>query len=253
MSTTSTVTSAAATGTITKRRGARAARKASARSAVPVGAPPAPVRSAPPSAAAPARSVPAPAPAPVPAASPAVRSPRPATQPALVTFSAPRVPVITGLGVALCLLAAFMAFWAVSGAVDLVSGGSVVHIVTNVVFVAVCLVIAAGMALQGRALLTMRVELSPTELVAHGRTVRVQRAKLSEIYSLRRGHRPMSTLLGEHRTVEVPYVQLQDGSGFWLDALGGWSSERPPTEAQHAMFDQVSVLVQRARSVPTAR
>ncbi len=164
-------------------------------------------------------------------------------------FPAPRVAVVTVLGVALFLLAAFMTFWAISAVVDLFDGGSGLHVVSNGFFIVVCLALAAAMAAQGRALLRMKVVVSPAEMVAHGRSIRVQRARLDEIYSIRLGQRHMSALLGESKTVDVPYVQRQDGSGFWLDALGGLSSERPPTREQLDMFDQVSVLVDRSRSV----
>ena len=143
-----------------------------------------------------------------------------------------------------------MGFLAVTSVIDLFGGGSGLNVVTNIVFVLVCLGLAGVMVAQGRALLGMKVVVTPTELVAHGRTIRVQRVRLDEIYSIRLGQRPMSALLGEPQTVDVPYVQRQDGSGFWLDALGGLSSERPPTSAQLDMFDQISALVDRSRSVP---
>lgn len=188
---------------------------------------------------------PAPGPSPLPTR-------RVAPAPTEQVFAAPKVPMVTGLGLVLFLLAAFLAFWAVSAVVSLFDGGSVLHVASNVFFVLVCLGLAGAMVVQGRALLTMRVIVTPTELVAHGRSVRVQRAQLDEIYSFRMGRRPMSALLGEPETVEVPYVQRQDGSGFWLDALGGLSAERPPTPGQLAMYDQISVLIQRSRSVGPA-
>ncbi len=166
-------------------------------------------------------------------------------------FPAPRVAMITGLGVALLVLAGFMAFLAVTSVVDLFGGGTVLGVFTNTVFVLVCLALAGAMGAQGRALLRMKVVVTPLELVAHGRSIRVQRARLDEIYSVRLGQRPMSALLGEPKSVDVPYVQRQDGSGFWLDALGGLSDERPPTSAQLDMFDQITELVDRWRSVPT--
>ena len=217
--------------------------------------PPAPAQMAP---VAPVAPVPRPAPtAPTRAATPSVVLPpldlaAPSRQlTSERVFPAPRVAMVTGLGVALLVLAAFMAFLAVSSIIHLFGGGTGLSMVTNSVFVLVCLALAGAMGAQGRALLTMKVVVTPLELVAYGRSVRVQRVRLDEIYSLRLGQRPMSALLGEPQAVEVPYVQGQDGSGFWLDALGGLSAERPPTPAQLEMFDQLTALVDRSRSVPT--
>jgi len=167
-------------------------------------------------------------------------------------FPGPKVAVVSVLGISLYLLAAFMTFWAGSAVLDLFAGGSGLKIVSNGFFILVCLALAGAMGAQGRALLRMRVVMTPTELVAHGRFIRVQRTRLDEIYSIRLGQRPMSALLGERQTVDVPYVQRQDGSGFWLDALGGISSELPPTAPQLEMFDQISALIEQSRSVSIA-
>jgi hypothetical protein len=186
------------------------------------------------------------------------RSPSVASPPAPVAasaervFVAPRVPILLGLGSTLLVLAAFMAYWAGSGLVSLFHGGSGLNLVSTLLFILVCGAFGGALAVQGRALLRMRVVVTGAEVVSYGRSVRPHRAPIDEIYSVRLGQRPMIALLGEPGTVAVPYVQCNDGSGFWLDALGGISAERPPTEEQMAMLDRLVVLMEQRRSTAPA-
>ena len=49
------------------------------------------------------------------------------------------------------------------------------------------------------------------------------------------------------RPVEAPYVQMQDGSGFWLDALEGQAGE-PPSPDQQVVIDALARTVAANRS-----
>ncbi|MGZ4758228.1 MAG: hypothetical protein ACXV95_04115 [Acidimicrobiales bacterium] len=211
-------------------------------------------------AAAPAPTRPAPAPA----------SPRPAaTEPAVPKFdmtsplqtrayapttppvptriiSLPRSPLGLVPSIVLYVLAALMLFVALSSMVKL-GEGSILSRATTVLFVLVCLALASGMAAQGYTFMKVRVEVGGTEIVAHNRFGRPSRARIRDIFSITMGSRRYLDVPLLGRAVEAPYVQMQDGSGFWLDALEGRAGE-PPTPEQLAVVDALARTVAANRS-----
>ena len=96
---------------------------------------------------------------------------------------------------------------------------------------------------QGVALVRQRVELHDDELVAHNRFGRVQRVPVEEIYAIRLSQRQFATPRGLSQAIETPYLQRGDGSGFWLDALGGRSPGASPSDEQIALFEQLTAAV----------
>jgi hypothetical protein len=218
--------------------------------------PAAPAAPAPPAAAAPPAPPAAPAPAPT-----EVTAPAPAPQPAF-DMTSPRInhtytPAVPELAnrvvmlprttlslvpvVVLYLLSALMLFVAFSSMAKL-GEGSVLSRATTVLFVLVCLALACGMAAQGYTFAKVRVEIGPTEIVAHNRFGRPSRARIRDIFSITMGTRRYLDLPLVGRPAEAPYVQMQDGSGFWLDALEGRDGESPNAE-QMAVIDALTRTV----------
>ncbi len=230
-------------------------RVASAPPTAPVAAP-----APPPSAAAPApvvdRAMPA-APAPAPAPTPVVaRDPRPAaaepvrapkfdmTSPLAAPMqSAPsrveptrvlRLPRTTlGLvpSIVLFALGTLMLYAALSSMSKL-SHGDVLSRATTLLFILVCLALACGMAAQGYAFMKVRVEVGPDEVIAHNRFGRPATAPIRDIFSVKMGSRRYIDVPFLGRPVETPYVQMQDGSGFWIDALEGHDGGAPTPDQQ---------------------
>ncbi len=207
---------------------------------------PAPDRPAP-AAARPAR----PEPAPVPKfdmTSP-LRTPTPAPMAARTptrVITLPRSTLGTVPSVVLYALAGLMLFVGLSSMVKL-GEGSVLSRATTVLFVLVCLALACGMAAQGYTFMKVRVEIGPDEIVAHNRFGRPSRARIRDIFSITMGSRRYLDVPVLGRAVETPYVQMQDGSGFWLDALEGRDGE-PPDSDRLAIVDALARTVAANRS-----
>ena len=181
--------------------------------------------------------------------------PQPAapTQPrpgiALATpFSLPpnRVDLI-GATVAV-LAAAAMAAVAVTSAGSL-PGGTALNQVVTALFICLCGAMAAGLAAQAYALVKVKVVIGPDELVATNRLGRPRRAELSQIFSVTLSTRHYDVGLGRHHQAEMPYVQVTDGAGFWIDALGGRSGQAPTPE-QMAVLEGLHQVVARYRVAP---
>jgi hypothetical protein len=157
-------------------------------------------------------------------------------------------PEMIGAGVLLAA-AAGLAYLTVRGILQVATGASTSALdnVATVVFVVLCAVVAFACAAQGAALVRQRVEVDADELVAHNRFGRVQRVPVPEIYAIRLSQRQFATPRGLSQPIETPYVQRGDGSGFWLDALGGRSPGEGPSDAQLALFEQLTAEVDRLR------
>ena len=157
-------------------------------------------------------------------------------------------PEVIGAGI-LLLAAAVLAYLTVRGILQVATGAStsVLDNVATVVFVVICAVVAFAAAAQGLALVRQRVELHDHELVAHNRFGRVQRVPLEEIYAIRLSQRQFATPRGLSQAIETPYLQRGDGTGFWLDALGGRSPGASPSDEQLALFEQLTAAVDRRR------
>ena len=157
-------------------------------------------------------------------------------------------PEILGAGVLLAA-AAGLAYLTVRGILQVATGASTSSLdnVATVVFVVLCAVVAFAAAVQGMALVRQRVEVDANDLVAHNRFGRVQRVPIAEIYAIRLSQRQFATPRGLSQPIETPYVQRGDGTGFWLDALGGRSPGASPSEEQLALFDQLTAEVERLR------
>ncbi len=178
-----------------------------------------------------------------------------AAAPAVAAIGEPRVyrvaatpPEVIGAGV-LLVAAAGLAYLTVRGILQVATGASTSTLdnVATVVFVLVCAVIAFAAAAQGLALVRQRVELHADELVAHNRFGRVQRVPIAEIYAIRLSQRQFQTPRGLSQAIETPYLQRGDGTGFWLDALGGRSPGAGPSDQQLALFEQLHAAVDRAK------
>ena len=162
------------------------------------------------------------------------------------TIALPRTLMSLVPVVVLFALAALMLFVAVSSMAKL-GEGSILSRATTVLFVLVCLALACGMAAQAYTFLQVRVEVSSTEIVAHNRFGRPSKAKIRDIFSVTLGSRRYLDVPLLGRAAETPYVQMQDGSGFWLDALEGRAGE-PPTPEQLAVVDALARSVAANRS-----
>ena len=160
-------------------------------------------------------------------------------------------PEMIGAGVLLAA-AAGLAYLTVRGILQVATGASTSALdnVATVLFVVLCAVVAFAAAVQGLALVRQRVEVDADELVAHNRFGRVQRVPIVEIYAIRLSQRQFATPRGLSQAIETPYVQRGDGTGFWLDALGGRSPGASPSDEQLALFDQ---LTDGGRTAPTRR
>ena len=157
-------------------------------------------------------------------------------------------PEIVGAAVLLAA-AAGLAYLTVRGILQVATGASTSSLdnVATVVFVVLSAVVAFAAAAQGLALVRQRVEVDAKELVAHNRFGRVQRVPIDEIYAIRRSQRQFATPRGLSQPIETPYVQRGDGTGFWLDALGGRSPGAGPSEDQLALFERLTADVERLR------
>ncbi len=157
-------------------------------------------------------------------------------------------PEMTGAAV-LMAAAAGLAYLTVRGILQVATGASTSALdnVATVVFVVLCAVVAFAAAAQGAALVRQRVEVDADQLVAHNRFGRVQRVPMAEIYAIRLSQRQFATPRGLSQAIETPYVQRGDGSGFWLDALGGRSPGAGPSAEQLDLFERLTAEVDRLR------
>ena len=158
------------------------------------------------------------------------------------------LPEIIGAGVLLAA-AAGLTYLTVRGILQVATGASssTLDNVATVVFVVLCAVVAFAAGAQGMALVRQRVEVDANELVAHNRFGRVQRVPIAEVYAIRLSQRQFATPRGLSQAIETPYVQRGDGTGFWLDALGGRSPGAGPSEEQLALFERLTAQVERLR------
>jgi len=169
---------------------------------------------------------------------------------AATTFSLPPNRLDLAGTVALGLAAAGMASVAVASLGSLAGGTTLNKVVTGL-FILLSVAIAAGLAAQAYALVKVKVVIGPDELVAANRLGRPRRAELSQIFSVTLSTRHYDVGLGRHHTAEMPYVQVTDGAGFWIDALGGRSGE-DPTPEQLAVLDRLHQVVASYRVAPPA-
>lgn len=163
-------------------------------------------------------------------------------------FSLPASGLELGIAAALAALAALLTVVALSS-LDSLMGGTTLNTVATGVFILVCLALGVGLAAQAYALVKVRVVISPTHVTAKNRLGRPRRADLAEIFSVTLSTRHFDVGFGRTHTAEVPYVQVSDGAGFWIDALGGRSGE-PPTGDQRAVLDRLNRIVATHRPVP---
>jgi hypothetical protein len=164
-----------------------------------------------------------------------------APQAATRTVALPRTTLSLIPVVVLFVLSGLMLFVAFSSMAKL-GEGSVLSRSTTVLFVLVCLALACGMAAQGYTFMKVRVEIGPNEIVAHNRFGRPSKARICDIFSITMGTRRYLDVPLIGRPAEAPYVQMQDGSGFWLDALEGRDGE-PPAPEQLAVIEALGRTV----------
>jgi hypothetical protein len=136
-----------------------------------------------------------------------------------------------------------MAVWQIADGVST----SILDNVATVVFVLVCALIAFALVVQGRAFVRQKVVLTPTELAAYNRFGRVRRVPRADIHGISMGQRQFQLPGVLSQPMEVPYVQLDDGSGFWLDALGSRNPTSSPSDEQLAMYEKVVAAIEADR------
>jgi len=148
------------------------------------------------------------------------------------------------------VIAAFMTYLTAMAVWQIARGASISILdnVVTVIFVLVCALVAFALIVQGRAFVRQKVVLGPTELAAYNRFGRVRRVKRSEIHGVSLGHRQFQLPGGLTQPLEVPYLQLNDGSGFWLDALGSRTPNSSPSDEQLAMYERVVAAIESDRA-----
>lgn len=147
-------------------------------------------------------------------------------------------------------LAALMLYLTAMAVLQIAEGAStsILDNVTTVVFVLLCALVAFALLIQGRAFIRQKVVLTPTELAAYNRFGRVRRVPRADIHGVSMGQRQFQLPGGLTQPMEVPYLQLNDGSGFWLDALGSRSPNSSPSDEQLAMYEKVVAAVESDRA-----
>ena len=165
------------------------------------------------------------------------------------TFVLPPTALERAGAAVLTLLSAFMVFVAGSSLRSLTGSSGLFNKMVTLLFIVICLILASGMTAQAYALIRTRVVLSSTELRAHNRLGLPHKVAIDEIFSVTPSSRRYDIGFGISRTAEVPYVQVGDGAGFWIDALGGRSGQDPSTE-QAIVLDQLSRSVAGHRVAP---
>ena len=161
-------------------------------------------------------------------------------------FHVSPAPIEVGLAAILVLVGLGVGYLAVTSIIQVAEGASttILDNVATVFFILLCAVIAFATFVQARALMGQKVVLTPGELTVHNRFGRVRRVPRNEIHQLRMSERQYPTPKGLTTALDVPYVQLTDGSGIWLDALGSRNPSSAPTSEQQALYER---LVRRAR------
>ena len=155
--------------------------------------------------------------------------------------AAPIEVVLAGL---LALVGAGVGYLAVTSIIQVAEGASTTMLdnVATVFFILLCAVIAFAALAQARALMTQKVVLTPKDLAVHNRFGRVRKVPRNEIHQLRMSERQYPTPKGTI-SLDVPYVQLTDGSVIWLDALGSRSPMSAPTDEQQALYDRLATAL----------
>ncbi len=148
------------------------------------------------------------------------------------------------------VIAGFMIYLTAMAVLQIAKGASISILdnVATVVFVLVCALLAFALIIQGRAFVRQKVVLTPTELAAYNRFGRVRRVSRREIHGISMGQRQFQLPNGLTKPMEVPYLQLNDGSGFWLDALGSRTPNSSPSDEQMAMYARVVAAVESDRA-----
>jgi hypothetical protein len=164
---------------------------------------------------------------------------RPKAAPAEQVFHVSPARLESGAALVMVVVAVGVGYLAVKGILSVADGASTSMLdnVSTVVFILVCAVLAAALLAQARALMRQRVILSQGELEVHNRFGRVRHLSRDEIHILRMGERRFQTPRGLSNPLDVPYVQLTDGSVVWLDALGACTPMSAPSDAQQQMFE----------------
>ena len=187
-------------------------------------------------------------PAPASASAPAPVAARPPATSGTTVFDLPPSRLELGLAGLLGVGAVAMAYAGLSSAPS-IAAGSVLNGLATGVFILICLGIAGLLGFQAYALIKVRVVVDSRELVAKNRLGRPRRVPLDEIFSVTPTTRHYDIGFGISRTAEMPYVQVSDGAGFWIDALAGRDGE-DPTPDQQAVLRQIAQIVARHRVVP---
>jgi hypothetical protein len=153
--------------------------------------------------------------------------------------------VEVGLAAILVLIGIGVGYLAVTSIIQVAEGASttILDNVATVFFILLCAVIAFASVAQARALMGQKVILTPGDLTVHNRFGRVRRVPRNEIHQLRMSQRQYPTPKGLTTALDVPYVQLTDGSGIWLDALGSRNPSSTPTDEQKALYERLSAAL----------
>jgi hypothetical protein len=165
--------------------------------------------------------------------------------PASEAFHVKPAAIELGLAGLLALVGVGAGYLGVTGIIQVAEGASTTMLdnVATVFFILLCSVAAFAAIVQARALLHQSVELTPDELTVHNRFGRTRRVPRNEIHAMRMSERQYPTPKGLMGGLEVPYVQLTDGSGIWLDALGSRNPTASPTAEQQSMYDRLAAAL----------
>ena len=97
----------------------------------------------------------------------------------------------------------------------------------------------------GLLLLRFRVVVSSTGITSYNIRGGVRRALRRDIAAIELRSKAWGTLT-QSVSVRVPYVELKDGTGFWLDPLVGTTDARPPRPEQLAILEEIQTVLQLA-------
>ena len=160
-------------------------------------------------------------------------------------FHVSPAPIEVGLAAILVLIGLGVGYLAVTSIIQVAEGASttILDNVATVFFILLCAVIAFAAVAQARALMGQKVVLTPGDMTVHNRFGRVRRVPRNEIHQLRMSERQYPTPKGLTTALDVPYVQLTDGSGIWLDALGSRNPSSTPTDEQKALYERLSAAL----------
>ena len=188
-------------------------------------------------------------------ASPAARTAAPTPDP---TVAAPTRPELsytrrpssleTAFAGGLVLAAVAMAYLGASSVTKLVGGG-VLNMVASALVVLICFGLAAGLVGQAYLLMKVRVGIEGSRLVVNNRLGRPRQANLDDVFSITATTRHYDIGFGLARDIDMPYVQLTDGDGFWIEALGGQDGADPTAE-QATVLRYLTEQVSARRIVP---